>query len=44
MEIISRLRRFHQVRYRDASGISGIGVVAERVLWSSGAVALLWPE
>ena len=35
--------RFHLVRHRDVSGISGTGVVAEGVVWSSGAVALHWP-
>jgi hypothetical protein len=36
-------RRFHLLRHDDVSEVSGTGVVAEGVLWSSGAVALHWP-
>lgn len=36
-------RRFHLVRHRDISGVSGVGIVAEGVVWSSGAVCLHWP-
>ena len=36
-------RRFHLLRHKDVSGISGTGVVAEGAVWSSGAVALHWP-
>lgn len=36
-------RRFHLVRRKDPSGVSGTGVVAEGAVWSSGAVALHWP-
>ena len=35
-------RRFELVRYRDVSGVSGTGVVAEGVEWSDGTVALRW--
>jgi hypothetical protein len=35
-------RRFKLVRNVDASGISGTGVVAEGVCFSSGEVALKW--
>jgi hypothetical protein len=42
--VLERLpSRFHLVRHRDLSGVSGTGVVAEGVVWSSGAVALHWP-
>lgn len=43
MDISSPPRRFHLVRHRDVSGVSGTGVVAEGAVWSSGAVALHWP-
>lgn len=36
-------RRFHLKRNRDVSGVSGVGIVAEGAVWSSGAVALHWP-
>jgi hypothetical protein len=35
-------RCFHLVRYRDVTGVSGTGVVAEGVEWSDGTVALRW--
>lgn len=43
MDISSPPRRFHLIRHRDVSGVSGTGVVAEGALWSSGWVALHWP-
>lgn len=36
------MRRFRLVRYQDASGVSGTGVVAEGVEFSSGQAALQW--
>lgn len=36
------IRRFHFVRNQDASGVSGIGKVAEGVIFSNGKVALEW--
>jgi hypothetical protein len=35
-------RAFELVRYRDPSGISGIGVVAEGCVFTDGSVALRW--
>ena len=37
-----RPRTFELVRYRDPSGVSGTGVVAEGCLFSDGSVALRW--
>jgi hypothetical protein len=36
------MKRFHFKRLEDASGISGIGKVAEGVVFSNGLVALTW--
>lgn len=36
-------KRFHLLRHKDVSGVSGEGTIAEGVAWSSGAVALHWP-
>lgn len=36
------LRRFHFERVEDASGVSGVGVVAEGVQFTNGHVALTW--
>ncbi len=36
------MRRFVLVRHRDVSGVSGTGVVAEGVVFSTGMVALQW--
>lgn len=36
------MRRFHLRRYADATGVSGIGRVAEGVVFSTGWVALTW--
>jgi hypothetical protein len=36
------MRRFRLIRAEDVSGISGTGVVAEGVLFSTGKVALSW--
>ena len=36
------MRRFHFMRFEDASGVSGCGVVAEGVIFSNGKVALEW--
>lgn len=35
-------RTFCMLRHRDRSGVSGIGVVADAVLFPSGRVALAW--
>ena len=35
-------RTFELVRYRDLSGVSGTGVVAEGCVFSDGSVALRW--
>ncbi|MFI7066317.1 hypothetical protein ACIBL3_35345 [Kribbella sp. NPDC050124] len=37
-----RPRTFELVRYRDPSGVSGTGVVAEGCVFSDGSVALRW--
>lgn len=37
-----RPRLFHLQRYRDVSGVSGIGRVAEGVQWPDGTVAVRW--
>jgi hypothetical protein len=34
--------RFHLMRYADANGVSGTGVVAEGVVFSSGQAVLKW--
>jgi Ca2+-binding RTX toxin-like protein len=36
------MRRFHFLRLEDASGVSGIGRVAEGVIFSNGKVAIEW--
>ncbi len=36
------MRRFHFEREKDASGVSGCGIVAEGVVFSDGKVALEW--
>ncbi len=36
------MRRFHFMRLKDASGVSGCGKVAEGVVFSNGRVALEW--
>jgi len=36
------MRRFQLNRLEDASGVSGVGLVAEGVEFSSGMVALTW--
>lgn len=36
------MRRFHFLRKKDASGVSGIGIVAEGVIFSNGKVAVEW--
>lgn len=38
----ARPRRFHLLRERDVSGVSGVGIVAEGVEWSDGTVTLHW--
>ena len=43
MDTTTPPRRFHLVRHRDVSGVSGTGIVAEGAVWSSGWVALHWP-
>ncbi|RMD60455.1 hypothetical protein D6833_09585 [Candidatus Parcubacteria bacterium] len=37
-----RIRRFVLVRHVDVSGVSGVGVVAEGVIFTSGRVAMQW--
>lgn len=37
-----KMRRFVMVRIEDLTGVSGIGVVAEGTLFSSGQVVILW--
>lgn len=39
---MTRIRRFRLRRYRDISGVSGIGYPAEGVVFSDGSVALHW--
>ena len=36
------MRMFHLVRIEDVSGISGTGIVAEGVLFSTGKCVLAW--
>ena len=36
------LRIFHVVREEDVSGVSGVGIIAEGVLWSNGHVDVRW--
>lgn len=36
------MRRFYLERSEDHSGVSGVGIVAEGVVFSSGYVALTW--
>jgi hypothetical protein len=36
------MKRFHLFRYKDCSGVSGVGVVAEGVEFSDGTVAMKW--
>ena len=36
------MRRFNVVRERDISGVSGVGNVAEGVLFTDGKVAMRW--
>ena len=38
----SKARRFYLERTEDASGVSGTGIVAEGVEFTSGMVALTW--
>jgi hypothetical protein len=42
MSVITGMRRFRLVRDEDVSGISGVGTVAEGVLFSNGKIALGW--
>lgn len=42
MSDATRMRRFVLVRSKDASGVSGTGIVGEGVLFSNGEVALTW--
>lgn len=35
-------RRFHLLRHRDVSGISGTGVIADGVLWPDKTVSIRW--
>lgn len=36
------IRRFHLVRYEDDRGVSGTGIVAEGVWFSTGKCVLCW--
>jgi hypothetical protein len=36
------MKRFHLIRFRDISGVSGAGVVAEGVQFSDGRVVMRW--
>jgi hypothetical protein len=36
------MQKFHLVRKEDESGVSGVGIVAEGVIFSSGKVAMTW--
>lgn len=36
------MRRFHLHRVEDESGVSGVGIVAEGVIFESGKVAISW--
>lgn len=37
-----KMRRFHLQRNEDETGVSGIGIVAEGVEFTSGMVAMTW--
>lgn len=37
-----KFRRFHLVRHEDISGVSGVGIVAEGVLFTSNKVVITW--
>lgn len=37
-----KFRRFHLVRREDLSGISGVGIVAEGVLFTNNKVVIAW--
>jgi hypothetical protein len=36
------MRRFNLIRTKDVSGVSGVGLIAEGILFSSGKVVLGW--
>ncbi|HEX7128285.1 MAG TPA: hypothetical protein VF406_21240 [Thermodesulfobacteriota bacterium] len=36
------MRTFQMVRYEDTSGVSGVGVIAEGVVFTDGTVVLRW--
>lgn len=36
------MRRFHFHRVEDESGVSGVGIIAEGVVFTDGTVALRW--
>lgn len=38
----SKMRLFHLLRLQDASGVSGVGTVAEGVEFSDGTIVLKW--
>lgn len=40
--LVSAMRRFNLVRDQDITGVSGTGIVAEGVVFSTGWVALTW--
>ena len=39
---MSQMRRFHLFRSEDVSGVSGVGRIAEGVVFHDGQVALSW--
>jgi hypothetical protein len=39
---MSGTKRFHLQRDEDVTGVSGVGVVADGVVWPDGAVAIRW--
>lgn len=41
-EIARGVRVFQLHRDRDVSGVSGVGVVADGVIWPDGAVSMRW--
>jgi hypothetical protein len=42
MDTIIKMRRFQLQRDEDESGVSGVGLVAEGIEFTSGMVALTW--
>lgn len=40
--MVERPRTFHLQRYLDVTGVSGMGRVADGVLWTDGTVTVKW--